>query len=199
VGEYDPLLGRAPAEHDDLERARDLFAAASRPFLVSPWPWVGWALILPAAALSTPTVLDAAGPGAVLGLWSLAILAGGAVELLGIRRGRRRHAGTPLAGWVLNAQGNLSLVALLLSLALLWNDAGALLPGLWLLLLGHSFFQLGGLAFPPFRAYGLLYQLGGAAALWPAALDPYRVFAAATAVANLWLAAAVFRARRREE
>jgi hypothetical protein len=196
VGEYDPLLGRAPSEHDDLERARDLFAAASRPFLASPWPWVGWAMLLPAAALATPGVLAAGGPGAVLGLWSLAILAGGAVELLGIWRGRRRHGSTPLAGWVLNVQGNLSLVALLLSLALLWHDLGRLLPGVWLLLLGHSFFQLGGLAFPPFRAYGLLYQLGGVVALWPVGVDPYLAFAAATLVANAWLALAVHRACR---
>ena len=196
MGEYDPLLGAAPAEPDDLERARDLFAGASRPFLASPWPWVAWALLLPAASLSTPGVLAEAGPGGVLALWSLAILAGGAVELLGIRRGRRRHGATPLASWVLGVQGNLSLVALLLSLALLWHDLGRLLPGVWLLVLGHSFFQLGGLAFPPFRAYGLAYQLGGAVALWPFGVDPFVAFAAATAVANAWLALTVHRARR---
>ena len=195
MGEYDPLLGAPPSEQDDLDRARDLFAAAGRPFLASPWPWVAWALLLPAAALSTSGVLAAAGPGGVLALWSAAILAGGAVELLGIRRGRRRHGSTPLAGWVLHVQGNLSLVALLLSLALLWHDLGSLVPGLWLLVLGHSFFQLGGLAFPPFRAYGLLYQAGGVAALWPAGVDPYVAFAVTTALANAWLALAVHRAR----
>lgn len=195
MGEYDPLLAPPRQDFDDLDRARDLFAAASRPFLVSPWPWVAWALLLPAAALSTPAVLAAAGPAAVLGLWSVTILLGGAVELVGIRRGRRRHAGTPLASWVLSLQGNLSLVAIALSLALLWAEAGHLLPGLWLLLLGHSFFLLGGLAFPPFRLYGLLYQVGGAAALWPG-LDPYLVVAAVTFAGNLWLAWAVARAQR---
>ena len=60
---------------------------------------------------------------------------------------------------------------------------------------GHSFFLLGGLAFPPFRLYGLLYQAGGAVALWPVGIDPYLVLAAVTAAANLWLAWAVHRSR----
>jgi hypothetical protein len=196
MGEYDPLLRARRDEADDLERVRDLFAAAGRPFLASPWPWVAWGVLLPAAALATPAALDLGGPAAVLALWSLTILAGGAVELLGIRRAQRRHPSTPLAGWVLNVQGNLSLVALLLSGALLWSGQGRLLPGLWLLLLGHSFFQLGGVAFPPFRLYGLLYQAGGAMALWPRGVDPYQAFAAFTALANLWLAWAVSRERR---
>jgi hypothetical protein len=196
VGEYDPLLARSSGDQaDDLERARDLFATASRPFLASPLPWLGWSVLLPAAALATRRVLAIAGPAGALALWSVTILLGGAIELFGIRRGRRRHAGTPLAGWVLSLQGNLSLVAILLSAALLWADLGRLLPGLWLLLLGHSFFLLGGLAFPPFRLYGLLYQAGGAVALWPRGIDPYVVLAAVTAVGNLWLAWAVARAR----
>jgi hypothetical protein len=195
VREYEPL-GGGRGGSDDLEQARDLFAAASRAFLVSPWPWVAWAVLLPAASLATTTVQRALGPAAVLGLWSGTILAGGAVELfLGIRRGRRRYGNTPLAGWVLGVQGNLSLVALLLSAALLWAGEGRMLPGAWLLLLGHSFFQLGGVAFPPFRFYGLLYQAGGAVALWPVGVDPFLVLAAVTAAANLWLAWAVSRER----
>jgi hypothetical protein len=196
MGEYDPLLGTPRQESDDLERARDLFAAASRPHLVSPWPWVAWAIVLPAAALATPPVLAAFGPAGALVMWSLAILLAGAVELAGILRGRRRHAATPLAGWVLSLQGNLSLVAIVLSAALLWAEAGRLLPGVWLLVLGHSFFLMGGLAFPPFRRYGLLYQAGGVAALFPDLVDPYQVLAGVTFVGNLWLAFAVARAAR---
>ncbi len=196
MGEYDPLLPAAATGSDDLERARDLFAAASRPFLVSPWPWLAWAVLLPLASLATRPVLAGLGPGGVLGLWSATILLGGAVELGGIRRGRRQHGRTPLAGWALTIQGNLSLVALVLSLALLAADRGTLLPGLWLLLLGHSFFLMGSLAFPPFRAYGVLYQLGGALALWPVGIDPFVVFAAVTAGGNLWMAGSVWRAAR---
>ena len=197
MGEYDPIVPVATsAGSDDLERARDLFAAASRPFLVWPWPWVAWALLLPAAALATMPVLAALGPAGVLGLWSLVILAGGGVELAGIRRGRRRHGRTPLGGWAMTIQGNLSLVALALSAALLLADQGMLLPGLWLLVLGHSFFLMGSLAFPAFRVCGLLYQVGGFLALWPVGIDPFVVFAVATATANGWMAWSVWRASR---
>jgi hypothetical protein len=194
MGEYDPLIAAAPSDAgDDLERARDLFAAASRPFLVSAWTWLGWALLLPLSALATRPVLAAFGAAGVLALWSLAILVGGAVELLGMRRGSRRHRRTALAGWALSVQGNLSLVAVALSLALLVGGLGRLLPGVWLLLLGHSFFLLGSLAFPPFRGYGLVYQLGGALALLPVGVDPLIVFALATFTGNLWMAWAVWR------
>ncbi len=196
MGEYDPLVSAPSAGEDDLERARDLFAAASRPFLVSPWPWLGWAVLLPAAALLTRPVLAGLGAGGVLALWSLAILLGGAVELTGIRRGRRRHGRTPLGGWALSIQGNLSLVALVLSAALLWADQAQMLPGLWLLVLGHSFFLMGSLAFPAFRIYGLVYQVGGFLALWPVAIDPFVVFAVVTAAGNLWMAWSVWRAAR---
>jgi len=104
----------------------------------------------------------------------------------------RAHRRTALAGWALNIQGNLSLVAVALSLAALVAGQGRLLPGIWLLLLGHSFFLMGSLAFPPFRACGLIYQLGGVVALWPA-LDPLIVFAAATCAGNLWMAWSVWR------
>src|SRR6185503_6689510 len=151
---------------------------------------------LPAAALATMPVLTSFGAGGVLGLWSLVILLGGAVELAGIRRGRRRHGRTPLGGWAMTIQGNLSLVALVLSSALLLADQGQLLPGLWLLILGHSFFLMGSLAFPAFRIYGLLYQIGGFLALFPIGMDPFVVFAVVTAAGNLWMAWSVWSAAR---
>ena len=101
MSEYDPIVPVAASGSDDLERARDLFAAASRPFLVGPVPWLTWAVLLPAAALATMPVLAGIGAVGVLALWSLTILLGGAVELAGIRRGRRRHGRTPLGGWAM--------------------------------------------------------------------------------------------------
>jgi hypothetical protein len=99
---------------------------------------------------------------------------------------------------VLRVQGNLSLVALTLSALLIWQDLAWALPGLWLLLLGHSFYMLGGLAFEPFRACGLLYQLGGVAALWPNS-SPLGAFAVATAAGNLWMGIGVLREQSREQ
>lgn len=101
---------------------------------------------------------------------------------------------TPLAAWVLRLQGNLSLVALALSVFLLWQDLAWALPGLWLLLLGHSFYMLGGLAFEPFRVCGILFQLGGVVALWPYG-KPLLAFAVAAFAGNLWMAAGVWRSR----
>jgi hypothetical protein len=93
-------------------------------------------------------------------------------------------------------QGNLSLVAVALSIALVAAEEARLLPGLWLLLLGHSLFTLGGLAFPPQRTAGVVYQVGGAAALLPG-LPELLLFAAATALGNLWIAIGVVRLLRR--
>lgn len=193
--EYDPLFGPAggPAS-DDLDRVRELFANAARPFLGSPWPWLAWAILLPTAALATPAAADAGGPAAVLLLWSGTILAGGAVEGGTYLRGRRPRAASTLSAWVLRLQGNTSLLAALLSLLLVWVEAAWALPGVWLLLLGHSFYLLGGLAFRPFRAYGLLLQVAGVVALWPWG-RPLPVFAIATAAGNLGLAWAIFRQR----
>lgn len=130
----------------------------------------------------------------MLFLWSVTILAGGAFEILAIRRSGEATAGGTLAAWVLRLQGNLSFVALALSALLVWQDLAWALPGLWLLLLGHSFYMLGGLAFEPFRACGLIYQLGGVAALWPDG-SPLLAFALATAVGNLWMGVGVWRER----
>ena len=197
--EYDPLFAAEPSEEasDDLERVRERFAAAGRPYLRSPWPWLAWAMLLPAAALATAPVLAARGPAGVLLLWSGTILAGGAVESAGFLRGRRTGGAertTPLARWVLRLQGNTSLVAVALSAALLWAGDAGLLPGVWLLLLGHSFYSLGGLALPAFRPYGLLLQLGGLAALVPG-VPALPAFAVVTGAGNLWMAYAVLRRR----
>jgi hypothetical protein len=173
---------------------RECFRKASRPFLRNPWSWFAWAVLLPIAALITPLALRMGGPAAVLFIWSGVILAGGAVEIVGIRRAGGGFGGgsTPLASWVLGVQGNLSLAALALSFLLVWQDAAWALPGLWLLLLGHSFYMLGGLAFPPFRTTGLIYQVGGLVALWPGGL-PLVAFAVATAVGNLWMGFSIWR------
>jgi hypothetical protein len=175
---------------------REHFRAASRPFLRTPWSWFSWAVLLPSAALATPAALRAAGVAGVLFTWSAVILLGGGVEFAAIRRAGGGGGSTPLAAWVLRVQGNLSLVAVALSALLVWQDVAWALPGIWLLLLGHSFYMLGGLSFEPFRAYGILYQLGGLAALWPGGA-PLLVFALATAAGNLWMGWSVWRGLRR--
>ena len=192
--EYEPLFTPTRTGEDDLEPVRERFRAASRPFLRSPWSWLAWALVLPAAALATPFALQAGGFAYRLFLWSGAILLGGAVEMVGLLRSGGATGSTPLAGWVLHLQGNLSLIAVALSVFVLWQDLAWALPGLWLLLLGHSFYMLGGLAFPPMRTCGLIFQLGGAAALWPDG-RPLVAFAVATLVGNLWMAWGVWQAR----
>jgi len=129
-------------------------------------------------------------------LWSVAILVGGAIEGLTILRQQRRRGRSSLGGWAMRAQGNLSLVAVALSALLLWIDGARFLPGLWLLLLGHNFFALGGLAFPPMRLAGIFYQAGGLAALVPGS-RPLWAMAAATALGNLWIGLGIVRARAR--
>jgi hypothetical protein len=192
---YDPLIPDPVEVEDDLEPVRERFRRASGPYLRSPWSWLAWGLVLPAAAFVTPTAAGIGGPAYVLGTWSVAILAGGAVEVAAILRAGGRAERTPLAAWVLRLQGNLSLVALALSVLAVWQGMPWALPGIWLLLLGHSFYLLGGLAFPPMRTCGVVFQMGGLAALWPG-LDPLLVFALATAAGNLWMALQVWRLRR---
>ena len=196
--EYDPIFqrgsGHAGAGGDDLEAVRETFEQAAAPYLASPVPWVFWGLALPAAALATRRVLAVGGPRGVLLLWSLTILAAGAVEAGIYARRRRRAPRSSLAGWALRSQGNLSLAAAALSVALLVAGEARLLPALWLLLLGHSLYGLGGLSFPPLRTCGLVYQLGGVAALVAVARADL-VFAAATGLGNLWVAASIARQR----
>jgi hypothetical protein len=148
MSEYDPVFGgraaAGEADASDLATVRALFAAASRPYLSSPWPWFVWALLLPGAALATAAALRRGGAPGVLGLWSGTILLGGAAEMLFVYRSRRRVGrGSPLSSWAMTLQGNLSLVAVALSIALVVAERGDLLPGLWLLVLGHSLFTLG--------------------------------------------------------
>lgn len=194
MSEYDPVGSPAP-DTEDLHRVRELFAQAARPFVSFPWSWVAWALVLPGAALLTRPVAESHGPAGVLLLWSGAVLAGGLVEGLGIRRGQGRHGRSSLGRWVLRIQGNLSLVALLLSMAAVVAGEATFLPGIWLLLLGHSFYVVGGLAFPPFRRLGLAWQVAGAFALWPGLADPLVVLAGVTFFGNLWMAGSVWRSR----
>lgn len=189
---YDPMFPE-PSTHDsgDLDRVRLEFRRASRPFLGSSLTWVAWAIVLPAAALITSRLLPDA-YAATLFVWSGAILAGSAIEGTVIYRRAHRYAPTPLGAWALRSQGNLSLVAIALSILLIWQGVAWALPGLWLLLLGHSLYLLGGLAFAPFRVSGLTYQLGGLLALAPLGFS-LETFAVTTAAANLWMAWAVRR------
>jgi hypothetical protein len=182
-----------PSTHDseDLDRVRLEFRRASRPFLGSSVTWIAWAIVLPAAALTT-TRLPPDAYAAVLFVWSGAILAGSAIEGFTIYRRANRYAPTPLGAWALRSQGNLSMVAIALSVLLIWQGAAWALPGLWLLLLGHSLYLLGGLAFAPFRISGLTYQVGGVLALAPLGY-PLQLFALTTALANLWMAWSVHR------
>ncbi len=130
-------------------------------------------------------------------LWSLAILVGGAIEGLTILRQQRRRTRSSLGAWAMRAQGNLSLVAVVLSGLLVWLDSARFLPALWLLLLGHNLFALGGLAFPPLRLAGLLYQAGGLAALVPGS-RPLWAMAAATALGNFWIGWGIVREKARQ-
>lgn len=206
--EYDPFFGADEDAEDDLAPVRERFRAASRSFLASPWSWLAWSLLLPAAALATPVAARRAGPAGVLFTWSAAILAGGAVEgALILRAGRRAGAArarTPIAAWALRTQGNLSLVGLALSALLLLTNQAWALPGLWLLLLGHSFYVLGGLASPALRTCGLIFQAGGflalAAFFWPGigGPGPLGVFAGASFLGCLWMTLRVWREGRGE-
>lgn len=192
--EYDIALGGDPGTDADADLVRSRFGEASAPYLSSPWLWAAWAVILPGAALGTPVTFAVGGWPAALVLWSVAILVGGLAEWVALRgRVRRRSA---LTGWALGVQGNLSVVALALSVALAVGGRFDLLPAVWLLALGHSFYTLGWLAFPPMRTAGLVYQAGGLAALWPGGPPGLIVFAGATAAANLWMAWSVWRAGR---
>ena len=159
-------------------------------------PWFAWALILPAAALLTPSVLTLWREPGVTILWSLAILVGGAIEGTTILRRSRGRSRSILGAWAMRAQGNLSLVAVALSGLLFWIDGARHLPALWLLLLGHSFFALGGLAFPPMRLAGIFYQAGGLVALVPT-LPPLWAMATATALGNFWIGWGIVRERAR--
>lgn len=192
--EYDPIRPDPGEGGQDksLEVVRRHFETASGPYLARPWSWLAWSVILPTAALLTPRFLATWEWLGVLFLWSSAILLGGVIEAFQIMKGRREEGTTALAAWVLRAQGNLSLVALLLSVVALWQGLAWTLPGLWLLLLGHSLYTLGGLASGGMRAAGRLYQIGGLLALLPHG-QGLVCFAAATFLGNLWIALSIWR------
>lgn len=186
--EYEPIARLSgPLDDEDMQRAREMFERAARPYLSQPWSWVAWAVLLPAAALLTPAALRLTGQSGVLFLWSIAILVAGVLEFLQILRGRRRAPTTALAGWVLRVQGNLSLVGLAVSIVLAWKGLFWMLPGLWLLIIGHSLYGLGGIAARPLAAAGLFLQGAGLVALWPHGRS-LEVFAAAVFVGNIWIA-----------
>jgi len=188
---YDPMFSRAERDDGDLDAARKLFAAASRPYLRSPWSWFAWALLLPLAALATPFAASR-GVIAVLGLWSGVVVVGGIVEVAAIFG--KREASTGLAAWVLRGQGNLSLVATALSVLLVVVDRAWALPAVWLLLLGHSLGFVGGLASSALRRAGAIYQVAGFLAL-VAPLRPLWLLAAATFAGNLLIGWTLWRSR----
>jgi len=195
MSEYDPLIPRGEdSMSDDLQRVQQWFSIARRPYLRSPIPWLVWAIVLPGAALATGPVVERYGSSGVLMLWSVAVLIGGVVEGSIILRSRRA-ATTPLAAWVLRLQGNQSLIGLALSIFLIWQGLPQALPAVWLLLIGHSFFLLGGLAFPAMRQAGVIYEVGGLIALWPGP-SSLVAFAMATGLGNLWIAVALMREGR---
>ena len=196
--EYDPLLGEPDRRSaGDLDRVRELFGRASRPYLSSALSWAAWAVLLPAGALGTRWALAWRGSGGVLLIWSVVILLGGSIEWFASIRQRAERRRNLLATWAFRVQGNLSLVGALLSMGILWADQAELLPALWLLLLGHSFYALGGLAFRPLRTAGVLYQFGGGVALLPP-VDALVAFALASGIANAWVAVAIYRRRAAE-
>lgn len=197
MSEYDPIvpLGELSSEPSDLERVRRLFERSADRFVRSPWSWVLWAAVFAGAALATRAVHAAGGSWLVVVLWSTAILVGGAVEAILYSRAGRGLKPSQLARWVLRSQANLSLVGMALSVYLVWRGDPLALPGVWLLVVGHSFWAHGGLGFSAFRGAGLLYQIGGVAALTPW-VDPLVALAVAVAAGNLWLAAAVWRRSR---
>ena len=194
--EYEPLFRRKAAV-DDLEAVRRIFAGAAAPFTRSPWSWAAWAVLLPLAALATPEVLARYGPFVVVIVWCSVIILGGIVETWVLRWGAAAER-TTVAGWVMRSQANLSFVAVAISAVLIWFQQAALLPGVWLLVLGHSFLVLGGLAFKPFRRAGWIYQVAGLGALWPTQ-DGLLWFAVATALGNLTIALSVRAATNRPQ
>jgi hypothetical protein len=197
MSEYDPLLLRGEDSlSDDLERVQRRFSIARKPYLNSPIPWLIWAIVLPGAALGTELAMERFAEPGVLMLWSVAVLIGGLVEG-GIIMRRRRAGTTPLAAWALRLQGNQSMIGLALSIFLIWQDLPQALPAVWLLLIGHSFFLLGGLAFPAMRQAGVIYEVGGLIALWPGPTSLV-VFALATGLGNLRVAVALMREGRDE-
>ena len=161
MSEYDPIPPRAllTEEPSDLDRVQARFEKAAGGYLRSPWSWWAWSVLLPLAALVGREIHPYGGGRAVLIVWSFFILCGGLIEGAIILVGGKATARTPLAGWVLRAQGNLSLVAVALSALLLWQGLPALVPPVWLLLIGHSFYSIGKLSFQPMWVAGQFRRL----------------------------------------
>lgn len=195
MSEYDPIgTPLRPESTEDLEEVRRRFRKASTPFLSSPLPWLGWAVVLPGAALLTPTVFGMFQERGALILWSGSILVGGLIEGV-VMRSRQISSSSTLARWAFRGQANLSLVAVALSWLFVLVNRYDLLPTVWLLLLGHSLLLLGGLSGTALRRAGVIYQLGGFASLLPG-VPALAAFAVATCLGNLSVATALWRAGR---
>ena len=106
-------------------------------------------------------------------------------------RGRKTVIPSDITRWVFRGQGNLSLIAIVLTAALAWQRMYEFLPAVWLLLIGHSFFAIGGLAATALKRGGLLYQVGGVISLLPW-FGSLTVFAVTTAIANLTIAVSLW-------
>lgn len=194
MSEYDPIVPRRElsAERSDLEQVRALFEGSAERFLRSPWSWIVWAVIVGVTALVTRAIQDLVGPWVIVVVWSTAILVGGVAEAVLYAKSGQELRPSELGRWVLRSQGNLSMVGIAVSVFLIWRGEAGALPGVWLLVLGHSFYSHAGLGFAAFRQAGAAYQLGGVIALTPW-VDPLLALAASVAAGNLWLAAAIWR------
>ena len=197
TSEYDPIRPRQPLAGgaSDLDTVQALFSRAAAGYLHSPWPWLSWAIVLPFAALMTADVAAGGGPIAVLLLWSATILLAGAVEAVTMWRSRKALVPSDITRWVLKGQGNLSLIAIAITAAMAWHRMYDFLPAVWLLLIGHSFFSIGGLSSNALKRGGVLYQVGGVISLLPW-FGSLSVFAATTALANLTIAVSLWLRRR---
>ena len=74
-----------------------------------------------------------------------------------------------------------------------WSESGSGIERL--LLIGHSFFAIGGLAASALKRGGLLYQVGGVISLLPW-FGSLTVFAVTTALANSTIAVSLWLRRR---
>ncbi len=162
--EYEPIFFTRKSKdskeiRDDLSIVQHLFKNAAQPFLSTPWGWLGWSIILPSSLLLTPVVNLKSGLRGIILLWSFSVLLGGIIEITAIRNSRYKNISN-LSGWAYSIQGNLSLVGLALTSLLIFSSP-RIIPSLWLLIIGHSFYSLGSLADNILKYVGIYYQVMG--------------------------------------